>query len=210
MGNCRALHADTIGMRRLDSVIAHGGARHKAVTRGNRADQELFGSLVRSGCICRSINKPTLSKHIGSNIDQRRRRAKLLESRCRLGDKRGIGIQIAQAFANDHVVDMELGVQTARDTRKHNSLRSILANEVLCCSSGVHRAHARRCGDNCQTVELTAHNGQACLPRLANVAQLFLNLHDLFFERTDNRDGSHTIPQTYTKYSTTVWYQHFV
>ena len=95
MGNCRALHADTIGMRRLDSVVAHGGARHKAVTRGNRADQELFGSLVRSGCICRSINKPTLSKHVDGNIDQRGCRAKLLEPRCGLGDKRGIGIQIA-------------------------------------------------------------------------------------------------------------------
>ena len=95
MGNCRALHADTIGMRRLDSVVAHGGARYKAVARGNRADEKLLGALVRSGCICRSINKPMLSKHIGSNIDQRRRRAKLLEPRCRLGDKRGIGIQIA-------------------------------------------------------------------------------------------------------------------
>ena len=95
MGNCRALHADTIGIRRLDSVGAHGSARHKAVTRGNRADQELLCALVRGGCICRSVDKATLSKHIGSNIDQRRRRAKLLEPRCRLGDKRGIGIQIA-------------------------------------------------------------------------------------------------------------------
>ena len=92
MGNCRALHADTIGMRRLDGIIAHSGARHKAVTRGNRADQELLCTLVRSGLICRSINKPTLSKHIGGNIDQRGRRDKLLEPRCRLGDKRGIGI----------------------------------------------------------------------------------------------------------------------
>ena len=105
---------------------------------------------------------------------------------------------------------MEFGVQTARDTRKHNCLWSILANEVLCCGGGIHRAHARRCGDKRQAVELTAHNGQACLLCLADVAQLFLNLHDLFFECTDNRDGSHAIPQTYTKFSTKVWYQHFV
>ena len=91
MGNCRALHANAIGMRRLDSVVAHGSARHKAVARGNRTDQELFGAFVRSDCICRSINKPTLSKHIGGNIDQRRRRGKLLESRCRLGpDSAGV------------------------------------------------------------------------------------------------------------------------
>ena len=43
-----------------------------------------------------------------------------------------------------------------------------------------------------------------------DVAQLFLNLHDLFFERAYDRDGGHTIPQTYTKCLTTVWYQHFV
>ena len=105
---------------------------------------------------------------------------------------------------------MELGVQTACNARKHNSLRSILANEVLCCGGSVHGTHARRCGDNCQSVEPAGHNVQARLLYHANVTQLFLNLHDLFFERTDNRDGSHAIPQTYTKYSTTVWYQHFV
>ena len=105
---------------------------------------------------------------------------------------------------------MELGIQATCDTRKHNCLWSILANEVLCCGGSVYRAHTRRRGDNRQAVEPAGHNVQARLLYHANVAQLFLNLHDLFFERTDNRDGSHAIPQTYTKFSTTVWYQHFV
>ncbi len=68
MRNCRALHLDAIGVRRLDSVVAHGVTRNKAVTCGDRADQELLGALVRSDCIFRSINKSMLSKHVGGNI----------------------------------------------------------------------------------------------------------------------------------------------
>ena len=58
-----------------------------------------------------------------------------------------------------------LGVQTARNARKHNSLRSILANEVLCCSGGVHACPCPPLWRQLSwAVELTAHDGQACLP----------------------------------------------
>ena len=51
-----------------------------------------------------------LGKHGGGNISQRRRRDKLLESRRRLGDERRVSIEIAQALAYNHVVNMELRV----------------------------------------------------------------------------------------------------
>lgn len=163
MGNRRALHADTIGMRRLDSVGAHGSARHKTVARGNRTDKNCFAPSFEAAAFVEALTKPRSASTSAAISTSARRRAKLLKPRCRLGDKRGIGIQIAQALANDDIVNMELGIQATCDTRKHNCLWSILANEVLRRSSGVHRAHARRCGDKRQAVELTAHNGQACL-----------------------------------------------
>ena len=51
-----------------------------------------------------------LGKHGGGNINQRRRRDKLLEPRRGLGDECRIGIQIAQALAYNHVVNMEFRV----------------------------------------------------------------------------------------------------
>ena len=54
--------------------------------------------------------KAAPGKHGGGNINQRRRRGKLLEPRRGLGDECRIGIQIAQALAYNHVVNMEFRV----------------------------------------------------------------------------------------------------
>jgi hypothetical protein len=150
-----------------------------------------------------------LDKHGGCNINQSRCRGKFLKLRRRLGDERRIGIQVAQTLAYNHVVDVELGVQAARNAREHNGLRSIFADEMLRCGSGINGTHTCRRCDHGQTVKLTAYNGQARLLRHVSAVQFFFNLRNLFFERTDDCDGRHTIPQTCENCLSTVWYQHF-
>ena len=97
-------------MRGLNRSVTHGVTRNKAVTRGDSATQELLGVLLRRSLLRRGIHKSMLGKHGGSNINQRRRRDKLLEPRRRLGNECRVSIQIAQALANNHVVNMELRV----------------------------------------------------------------------------------------------------
>ena len=104
---------------------------------------------------------------------------------------------------------MEPGVQTTRNARKNNGLRGIFADEMLRCRRGVYSSHASGRGDHRQTVKLAAYNSQARLLRHTSTVQFFFNLRNLFFERTDNRDGRHTIPQTCENCLSTVWYQHF-
>jgi hypothetical protein len=80
---------------------------------------------------------------------------------------------------------------------------------MLRCRRGVYGSHASGRSNNGQTVELTAHNGQARLLRLMRATQLFLNLRNLFFECAYDRDGCHAIPQIRANCLSTVWYQHF-
>ena len=125
------------------------------------------------------------------------RAGELLEPRGGFGDEGRVRIEVAQALANDHVANVQGGIEPTGDAGEDDRVGPVRADEVLrrCC--GVDGAHARGGGNHGKAVVVATDHGEA---RLVGDGAFFdggVNLAHFFFEGADDGDnGCHATPIT--------------